>query len=70
MVLAGLDGGAIALKLKPGFSTKEFFELMLAGAMEGFFADPALWRQQEHGGLEDDRLSRRALRLPRPYRQA
>ena len=39
-VLAGLDGGTITLKLKPGFSTKEFFELVLAGAMEGFFADP------------------------------
>ena len=39
-VLAGLDGGTIALKLKPGFSSKEFFELVLGGAMEGFFADP------------------------------
>ena len=39
-VLVGLDGGAITLKLKPGFSTKEFFELVLQGAMEGFFADP------------------------------
>ncbi|MDB5741550.1 MAG: Gluconate 2-dehydrogenase [Alphaproteobacteria bacterium] len=40
VVLAGLDGGAIILKLKPGFSTKEFFELVLQGTMEGFFADP------------------------------
>jgi gluconate 2-dehydrogenase gamma chain len=39
-VLAGLDGGKIALKLKPGFSTKEFFELVLQNTMEGFFADP------------------------------
>jgi gluconate 2-dehydrogenase gamma chain len=39
-VLAGLDGGTITLKLKPGFSTKEFFELVLQGTMEGFFADP------------------------------
>jgi gluconate 2-dehydrogenase gamma chain len=39
-VLAGLDGGKITLKLKPGFSTKEFFELMLQNTMEGFFADP------------------------------
>ncbi|HVV27843.1 MAG TPA: gluconate 2-dehydrogenase subunit 3 family protein [Rhizomicrobium sp.] len=39
-VLTGLDGGTIALKLKPGFSTKEFFELVLANTMEGFFADP------------------------------
>lgn len=39
-VLAGLDTGKIALKLKPGFSTKEFFELVLQNTMEGFFADP------------------------------
>ena len=39
-VLAGLDGGTIILKLKPGFSTKEFFELVLQNTMEGFFADP------------------------------
>ena len=39
-VLAGLDGGKITLKLRPGFSTKEFFELVLQNAMEGFFADP------------------------------
>lgn len=39
-VLAGLDGGGIALKLKSGFSAKEFFELMLQNTMEGFFADP------------------------------
>ena len=30
----------------------------------------ALWRQQEHGRLEAGGLSRRALRLSRPYRQA
>lgn len=40
VVLAGLDGGAIQLKLRPGFSTKEFFELVLQNTMEGFFADP------------------------------
>jgi len=39
-VLAGLDGGKITLKLKPGFSTKEFFEMVLQNTMEGFFADP------------------------------
>ena len=43
-VLAGLDGGKIKLKLKAGFSTKEFFELMLQNTMEGYFADPI------HGG--------------------
>ena len=46
-VLAGLDGGKIKLKLKPGFSTKEFFELMLQNTMEGFFADPL------YGGNKD-----------------
>jgi gluconate 2-dehydrogenase gamma chain len=39
-VLTGLDGGTIQLKLRPGFSTKEFFELVLQNTMEGFFADP------------------------------
>ena len=39
-VLAGMDGGKIALRLKPGFSTKQFFELVLQNTMEGFFADP------------------------------
>ena len=37
---AGLDLDKIKLKLRPGFSTKEFFELMLQNTMEGFFADP------------------------------
>jgi gluconate 2-dehydrogenase gamma chain len=39
-VLTGLDGNKIQLKLKPGFSTKQFFELVLQNTMEGFFADP------------------------------
>ncbi len=39
-VLAGLDTGKIKLKLHAGFSTKEFFELVLQNTMEGFFADP------------------------------
>ena len=39
-VLTGLDEGKIELKLKPGFSTKNFFELVLQNTMEGFFADP------------------------------
>jgi len=39
-VLAGLDSGTIKLTLKSGFSTKEFFELVLQNTMEGFFADP------------------------------
>jgi len=39
-VLTGLDGGKIKLKLKEGFSSKQFFELVLQNTMEGFFADP------------------------------
>src|SRR5258708_613847 len=39
-VLAGLDSGKITLGLKPGFTTKAFFELVLQNSMEGFFADP------------------------------
>ena len=39
-VLAGLDTGKITLTLRPGFSTKAFFELVLQNSMEGFFADP------------------------------
>ncbi len=39
-VLTGLDDGTITLKLTPTFTTKAFFELVLQGAMEGFFADP------------------------------
>jgi hypothetical protein len=31
---------------------------------------PGLWRQPRHGGVEDDRLPRRALRLPRLGRAA
>src|SRR6476660_9710109 len=39
-VLTGLDNGSIKLNLKPGFNTKQFFELVLQNTMEGFFADP------------------------------
>jgi len=39
-VLTGLDDSKIKLKLKQGFSTKAFFELVLQNTMEGFFADP------------------------------
>jgi gluconate 2-dehydrogenase gamma chain len=39
-VLVGLDSRKITLKLRSGFTTKEFFELMLQNTMEGFFADP------------------------------
>jgi gluconate 2-dehydrogenase gamma chain len=39
-ILEGLESGKITLKLAPGFSTRQFFELLLQNTMEGFFADP------------------------------
>jgi gluconate 2-dehydrogenase gamma chain len=39
-ILEGLENGKITLKLVPGFSTRQFFELVLQNTMEGFFADP------------------------------
>ncbi len=39
-VLRGLEDGKIELKLHPGFTTHDFFELVLQNTMEGFFADP------------------------------
>lgn len=39
-VLHGLESGAIALKLAPGFAARDFFDLLLQNTMEGFFADP------------------------------
>lgn len=39
-VLAGLEKGAIDLKLAYGLSTSGFFDLVLQNTMEGFFADP------------------------------
>ena len=76
-VLAGMDGGKIALKLKPGFSTKEFFELMLQNTMEGFFADPlyggnrnmASWKMIGFPGARydyRDHIDKHNVRYPRP----
>lgn len=39
-ILEGLENGKITLKLAQGFSTRQFFELLLQNTMEGFFADP------------------------------
>lgn len=77
MVLAGMDGGKVALKLKPGFSTKEFFELMLQNTMEGFFADPlyggnrnmASWKMIGFPGARydyRDHIDKHNVRYPRP----
>lgn len=76
-VLAGMDGGKIALKLKPGFSTKEFFEMMLQNTMEGFFADPlyggnrnmASWKMIGFPGARydyRDHIDKHNVPYPRP----
>jgi gluconate 2-dehydrogenase gamma chain len=76
-VLAGMDGGTIALKLKPGFSTKQFFELMLQNTMEGFFADPlyggnrnmASWKMIGFPGARydyRDHIDKHNVPYPRP----
>jgi gluconate 2-dehydrogenase gamma chain len=75
-VLAGLDTGKITLKLKSGFSTKEFFELVLQNAMEGFFADPlyggnknmASWKMIGFPGARydyRDHIDKHNVRYPR-----
>ena len=76
-VLAGMDGGKIALRLKPGFSTKEFFEMMLQNSMEGFFADPlyggncnmASWKMIGFPGARydyRDHIDKHNVPYPRP----
>ncbi len=76
-MLAGMDGGKIALKLKPGFSTKQFFELILQNTMEGFFADPlyggnrnmASWKMIGFPGARydyRDHIDKHNVRYPRP----
>jgi len=76
-VLAGMDSGKIALKLKPGFSTKQFFELMLQTTMEGFFADPlyggnrnmASWKMIGFPGARydyRDHIDKHNVPYPRP----
>lgn len=76
-VLAGMDGGKIALKLKLGFSTKQFFELMLQNTMEGFFADPlyggnrnmASWKMIGFPGARydyRDHIDKHNVPYPRP----
>ncbi len=75
-VLNGLDTGKIVLKLKPGFSTREFFELVLQNTMEGFFADPlyggnrgmASWKMLGFPGARydyRDHIDKHNVRYPR-----
>jgi gluconate 2-dehydrogenase gamma chain len=76
-VLAGMDAGRIALKLKQGFSTKQFFELILQNTMEGFFADPlyggnrnmASWKMIGFPGARydyRDHIDKHNVPYPRP----
>ncbi len=60
-LLTALEKGELQLD---GTSGKAFFDLLLQNAKEGFFADPVYGGNREHGGLANDRLPRRALRLP------
>jgi len=61
-LIAGLQSGTVKLE---NVSGRGFFELLLQNTQEGFFRRPGLWRQSRHGRLEDDRISRHALRLSR-----
>ena len=59
--IKGLEDGSLKLE---GTDGKEFFELIVKDTQKGF-GRPCLRRQQGHGGMEDDRLPRHALRLSR-----
>ena len=59
-VLSGLEKGELQLE---GANGRAFFEAP-AAEHAGDFRRPRIRRQSQHGRLEDDRISRRALRLP------
>ena len=61
-VITGLEKGQVQLE---GTSGRTFFEHAAAEHAGGVLRRPGLWRQSRHGRLEDDRISRRALRLSR-----
>ena len=48
-----------------GVDGKSFFAQVIKDVQTGFFADPIYGGNRRHGGVEDDRLSRRALQLSR-----
>jgi len=60
--LEGLESGAVKLD---GTDGQAFFEQAVKDVQMGFFADPLYRRQPRHGGVENDRLSGRALQLSR-----
>ena len=61
-VLGGLENGSVKLE---GADGKAFFEQMLKDVQQGFFADPIYGGNRDMVRVENDRLSRRALRLSR-----
>ena len=61
-LITGMENGSLQLQ---GTSATPFFEILLQDTRYGFFADHGLWRQPRYGCMEDDRLPRRPLRLPR-----
>ena len=62
-VIRGLEDGSLKLRWQrtAGISSG----IILKDTQYGFLRRPDLWRQQGHGVVEDDWLSRRALRLSR-----
>ncbi len=57
-----IESGALKVE---GFKLKTFFEgFLLVNVNEGVFLRSVVWRKQGHGRLENDRLPRRARRLP------
>ena len=59
--LKGLESGE--LQLDGGVDGKAFFTMLLQNTKEGYFSDPIYGGNKDMGGVEDDRLSGRALRL-------
>ena len=66
-MIHGLETAALQLD---GASGRAFFEQLLKDTQQGFFADPIYGGNRDMVRLEDDRLSRRPLRLPRLGRAA
>jgi gluconate 2-dehydrogenase gamma chain len=61
-IVGGLESGSVKLGSIDG---QAFFELLLTNTREGFLRRPDLRRQSRHVLMAHDRLSWRAVRLPR-----
>ena len=61
-ILKGIEEGSVELE---GLDGKKFFENLLTDVQQGFFADPIYGGNRDMCRLEDDRISRRPLRLSR-----